>query len=188
MRKRLFIALNLAEDVKDEIEAVLKGIPLPRQFGLRPVARENWHITVLFLGDQEEDDIPKIEAAMAEAVAKRNAAAPGGKLQQITYGPAGPRPRMVQINVTRDASDGIGYLQKLLMEGLADAHVAWEQKDRGRFDGHITLARFNQTPLRSLPHLQKPLNFAFRAPTLDLMSSVLGRGGPKYTALSKIAF
>ncbi len=189
MKKRLFIALNLADDVKDGIENVLNGVPLPRQSSVHVTPRENWHITVLFLGDQEEEDIPKIELAMAEAVRKRNAPAPGGKLQQISYGPSGPRPRMIWAHVTRDASDGIGYLKKLLEEKLAEEKIEWRHEDHDRFDGHITLARFNPTPLRSLPHLQKPLNFVFRAPTLDLMVSALGRrGGAKYTALAQIAF
>ncbi len=188
MKKRLFIALNLSENVKDNIEAVLNGVPLPRQFGLRLVARENWHVTVLFLGDQEEDDIPKIKTAMAEAVQKRGAGAPQGKLQQINYGPPGPRPRMVWTHVSRDASDGIGYLKKLLEEKLTGQKIKWEHGDFEKFDGHITLARFAPTALKSLPRLQKPLNFSFTAPTLDLVASELRRGGPKYTVLAKIAF
>lgn len=188
MQKRLFIALDLDEDIKDDIESVLKGVPLPRQFGLRPVIRENWHITVLFLGDQEEEDIPKIEAAMAAAVRKRNAPAPHGKLRDLTYGPTGARPRMVWVNASRDASDGIGYLKKLIEEELAKEKIAWEEKDREKFEGHVTLARFNQTPLRSLPRLQKPLNLEFTAPTLNLVASELRHGGPKYTTIAKTAF
>ncbi|MCL4403739.1 RNA 2',3'-cyclic phosphodiesterase [Patescibacteria group bacterium] len=188
MKRRLFIALNLADDIKDDVESVLKGIPLPRQFGLRPVARENWHITVLFLGDQEEEDIPRIEAAMSAAVLKRNAPPPHGKLRDLTYGPVGARPRAIWVNASRDASDGIGYLKRLIEAELAKEEIGWEEKDRERFEGHVTLARFNQTPLRSLPHLQKPLNFEFSTPTLDLVSSELRRGGPRYSTVAKIAF
>ncbi len=195
MKKRLFIALNLSENVKDNIEAVLNGIPLPRQCGLRLVARENWHITVIFLGDQEEEVIPKIETAMRAAIAnmraaiaKRHAGAPHGKLQQISYGPSSSRPRMVWARVSRDASDGIGYLKKVLEEKLAEEKLRWESEDRTGFDGHITLARFTPTALKSLPHLQKPLNFSFTAPTLDLVSSELRRDGPRYTTIAKIAF
>ena len=95
---------------------------------------------------------------------------------------------MIWVNASRDASDGIGYLKKLIEAELEKDEVPWDNDDRERFDGHVTLARFNQTPLRSLPHLQKPLNFEFTAPTLDLVASELRRGGPKYTAIAKIAF
>lgn len=188
MQKRLFIALNLSADVKDSLAAVLNGVPLPRQAAVRVAPRENWHITVLFLGDQAEEDMPKIEAAMAEAVRKRGAGAPRGKLRDIAYGPPGARPRMIWANVSRDASDGIGYLKKVIESGLAAGGVAWRSDGREKFDGHVTLARFAPTPLRSLPPLHKPLNFSFTAPTLDLMESRLGRGGPVYAAIAKIAF
>ncbi|TCS84517.1 RNA 2',3'-cyclic phosphodiesterase [Tepidibacillus fermentans] len=66
MELRLFITINLEQQIKDQVRMVLPSLKC--RFKGRFVPSEHWHITTLFLGEVEEDQIPLIEQSMKEAV------------------------------------------------------------------------------------------------------------------------
>ena len=68
---RLFFGLPWPEDQRDELVRRTKvwgGRP-----ALRPVKAENWHVTLRFLGDTPEDQVPTLVALM-ESWSKRRGA------------------------------------------------------------------------------------------------------------------
>lgn len=56
---RLFIAIPLNDDVREEIEKVV-GILSENVEGVRWVRRQNWHVTVKFLGKTPAEKVPGI--------------------------------------------------------------------------------------------------------------------------------
>ncbi len=90
MNYRLFIAINIPDKVKNEIDAVIHGVSLEE--GGRLISPENWHLTISFLGHQPEEKINLIVEAIKETVA--NFSSPEINLEKIIYGPVS-QPRMI---------------------------------------------------------------------------------------------
>ncbi|MBU1199435.1 MAG: RNA 2',3'-cyclic phosphodiesterase [Nanoarchaeota archaeon] len=61
---RLFIATDISEDVKQEIERIKQ--PFSEIKGVKPVRKENMHITLKFLGEVKEDYVSKIKNALSK--------------------------------------------------------------------------------------------------------------------------
>ena len=57
MKHRLFVAINIPDDIKNGIEVEVDNINLENG---RWMPLENWHITVSFLDYQPEEKIPQI--------------------------------------------------------------------------------------------------------------------------------
>ena len=62
---RLFVAISLPEDVRDELARLGHGLP-----GARWVAPENLHLTLRFIGEVDADEAHDIDAALAALPAK----------------------------------------------------------------------------------------------------------------------
>ena len=60
---RLFIATDLSEEVKQEIERIKQ--PFAGIKGVKPVRKENIHVTLKFLGEVYEDKVDQIKDALA---------------------------------------------------------------------------------------------------------------------------
>jgi 2'-5' RNA ligase len=64
---RLFIAVNLPEDVRVQIYAATQGLRQAAS-GVRWILHEQFHITVKFLGEVAEDNVAALEAGLSRAV------------------------------------------------------------------------------------------------------------------------
>ncbi len=189
MRRRVFLAVNLDSATITELEklAVECGNKLEGSaVGIRFLKPKNWHITLSFLGYQNEDDILRIIRAAKEV-------ASGFPLQEIEfdgllYGPPGKDPRMIWISADKETSGRLSKIKDLLEDKLGESGVVFRREKR-KFDAHITLARFRKDLRRSsLPLIDKSLRLRLEAPNLDLMESGLKRGGAEYTVLQKFPF
>jgi len=70
-RARLFVALDLPEELRDGIAAW--GREALTDPALRPVAPESLHITLAFLGHRDEKEIEEIAAVVVESTGVRPA-------------------------------------------------------------------------------------------------------------------
>ncbi len=185
--RRLFIAINIPEDIKREIvqkRNILESI-LP---GARFVNEDNWHLTVVFLGYQEDEAILPIIEAMKTVSLKFEV--PEIVLDNISYGPPKGAPRMIWLNGIEESSKKLSPLKILLEDELIENRVRFGLEKRA-FNTHITLARFSEIPKKELPELEEKfqnLNWSFVPESLDLMESYLSRGGAKYEILQKFSF
>jgi 2'-5' RNA ligase len=76
MNKRLFLALNATEPLSETFLGTYKKLKIyadQRELNIRWVPPTNFHITVSFLGNQPEENIPLIRDALNEACAKFSA-------------------------------------------------------------------------------------------------------------------
>ena len=209
--KRLFLAINIPKDIKlkiaqkrDLLESLIPG--------LRFVGEENWHLTLVFLGQQSDEALLPIVRSMRDLVPKF--ACPEINFSDISYGPLKGTPRMIWLNAGGVAfkepgsralgrpSDGLGLngddktskilsnFKIALEDELIKNGVRFKLENR-EFNSHITLARFTQAHAKGLPEISKEfkdLNWFFEAEGLDLMESHMSDKGAKYEILQRIEF
>ena len=190
-KKRLFIAIPLsgsvARSVKRivaEIEEKFKDLP---DTSIRFVPQENWHITLSFLGNQ--DDVMLSVIADAMKVAVRDCEPPEIIFEKISYFPErGDSVKMIWLSTDRATSAVLGTIRDTLEDEFAARGVPFQSEMRA-FSGHITLAKFTgEATVASLPPIERSLQFNFPAASIDLMESELKRSSAEYTMLQSFPF
>jgi len=184
-KKRLFIAINLPKNIKNNIAAEIEKIRYEFTTDIRFLEPQSWHITLVFLGYQPEESIPDILEAMEESAT--NFSAPAIELTGINYGPLGKTPRMIWLNGSPATSKSLSPLKDSLENELLDRGVGFKQEHRG-FKTHITLARFQSATKKDLPVIERAINWNFSPETLDLMESHLARGSAQYFKLASVDY
>lgn len=129
-RARLFVALDLAEAVRDEIAAW--GEAELSDPALRPVPRDSLHITLAFLGYMPERDIKRL----GEIVVDLGVAAPPLRLGDPLAKPSPRRPRLFALPA--DSPDSV-VLRKRLEERLVAER--FYKPEKRPFWPHVTVAR-----------------------------------------------
>jgi len=178
---RLFIAVNLPERIKNRLDYYQNAWPdLPAKW-TKPM---NLHITLLFLGNIVEKDIPAVLDTV-ECVSKKY---PPAKLEfeKITYGP--PKkipPRMVWITLKK--SDILAKMKEEIEQLLIAQNIRFQIEDR-EFSPHITFARLKSFALRQMdpeevPQIEEEINLNFEVKAIDLMESRMKKFGPEYDVL-----
>lgn len=181
---RLFIAINLPEEVKNKIaEAVEKIKPIfNNEIPVRFLSPKNWHLTIVFLGYQPNETLNPILKSIQETAASFRPVPIA--FEKIIYGPPGKPARMIWLNGTKKTSQILGELKTKLEDALIENRVKFKRENR-LFNAHITLARFQfQYKEVQLPKI----DCYFEAETLDLMESRLKRTGAEYEVISQFAF
>jgi 2'-5' RNA ligase len=183
-RARLFIALDLPEDVREGLVAWQHtALADP---ALRPVRPEALHMTLVFLGYQAAKDTKAIaEAALAPAPA------PAVELSSEPIGvPRGKRPRLFALDAR---SDEAVALQKGVEERLVEA--GFYKPEKRPFWPHLTVARVkpeargSRKPamVTAQPHPLPEHMFRFFRPTrLVLFKSHLRRTGAEYEPMAEL--
>ena len=164
---RLFVALDLPEDVRDRLP--------PPGGDWRAVPRESLHVTLAFLGSRPEEDA----AVAAQAVA--GALAPVGEMataRAIVLPPRRPRVMAVELE---DPSRGCVALQAGVAGALAAAGLY--EPERRRWLPHVTIGRA-RGPAAGGGALPAVPRVEFRPPSVSLYRSHLGRGPARYAALA----
>jgi 2'-5' RNA ligase len=179
-RHRIFIAINLPEDIKRELGSYAEKWPeLPAKW----TSKDNLHITLEFLGDLTDQELADVCAIAGEA-AKRHKSF-SITLNKVLYGP--PKkipPRMVWAN--GEKTDGLADLKQDLQESLVKK-INFRPEARGS-SPHITLARIKEWEWKKIepeerPEVNEDIDLAFTVESIEVMESELKRGGPQYTIL-----
>ena len=184
MLHRIFIAINLPEKVKNELnDFQLKHPNLPARW----TKKENLHITLLFIGLATEEEIKNITKTIKEASLKHKSFPL--KLNEICYGPQNKMPpRMVW--TIGEKSEEISRLHKDLKNSLTYNLKSFKPNDR-TYSTHITLARINEWNFRKIEPEERPLtkesiSLEFKVNSIEIMESQLKKTGPEYTILESI--
>jgi 2'-5' RNA ligase len=175
---RLFVALELPAEVRKELGSwrseALADIP-----GARLLALESMHVTLCFLGWQEDDGIEAI-AAICETIA-------GEPQPELELGPplwlSPRRPRVIAVEL-RDLGDRLAAAQLRLSNAL---HAGgWYTPEDRQFRAHVTVARFGKGA-RVKPHeLPAPRAIRFQGSRVTLFRSRIGRAGASYEPLATV--
>jgi len=187
MRHRIFIAINLPEDVKRNLlDCQNKWLELP----CRWTKKENLHITLMFLGYLSDEELLEV-LKITKEVASRNPAF-SINLKKILYGPphqnkfgAGQSPKKMPLRPPKfseieteekeweqkfgrprmvwaegEKSEELGKLQKDLENSLLSS-IALAKEDLVNetkpYTLHITLARIKQWEFRQIEPEERPI-------------------------------
>ena len=178
MKRRLFIAVSFPDDILTFIEKELDTLKPRFSNSVRVVSRENWHATLLFLGDQDEQEIPRIREAMEEGL--RSFLWESISFDSISYGPSKHTPRMVWWNATESTSKNLGMARDILARELDARGVQWEHEHRP-YHGHVTLVRLDEPPHDDALFVSAPASCGTYS--VDLFASELSADGAKYSLL-----
>jgi 2'-5' RNA ligase len=131
---RLFVALEIPEpprrDVRRRVDAVRDRLPRARWVDL-----DNLHLTLLFLGETAEGDVPALAARLREAFARCPPLAL--RLEGGGTFPPGRPARVAWIGV--EAPDALETLQEEITRAAVET-LGFEPEERG-YHPHVTLAR-----------------------------------------------
>lgn len=169
MMKRLFIAIALPRQVKQQLSALLpEAMP-----GLRPVMPQQMHITLHFLGDAEPEPVVKALRAVRFRPFTLSLAGAG---RFNTHGKT-----VCWIGVS--PSEELSFLHGVTGRALA---ACGYQAEKRSYKPHISLLRAkktvaNKTIRQFLEQLEQLAIIEFRVSEFCLYSSQLTRHGPCYT-------
>ncbi len=183
-RARLFIALDLAEDLRNGL--VVWGENELRDPALRVVRPESLHITLAFLGYVPEREI----AQLGEIVGRLRSSAPKIELGDPVAKPSLGRARLFALPAV---SEGAVELQAELEKELVAARPC--RPEKRPFWPHVTVARVKSAgrgskrlmPVERPPEgLPKELLEPSRCVRVTLYRSELNPMGARYTPLARV--
>jgi 2'-5' RNA ligase len=183
---RLFVALDLDDDARRAVAAlqpcVVAAIGAGRS--VRTVDPARMHLTLAFLGEIAEGNVPPIVDALSRSIDRRPFAA---EFQGLGVFPPRGAPRILWIGVGRGGSEII-ELQREVSRRLEGLGIILEQRP---FHPHLTLARWRTSRRADRPRaLSAESGVAVALVNVDhvtLYQSRLSPAGPAYAALARAA-
>jgi len=138
----------------------------------------NIHITLVFLGYIADEEVVEVCKAVKETASRHSSFSVN--LFKICYGPTDKKPpRMIW--AIGEKSEGFTALKNDLDKALASS-------EKREFSPHITLGRIRKWEWQRIepeerPEIEQEIDLSFPVDSIELMESVLKRGGPEYTVL-----
>lgn len=175
-KHRVFMAINLPAQIKKKL------LEFQRQWADLPVRwtkEMNLHITLVFLGYIDDEEILEICRLTKEVVKKHQPFEI--KLKRICLGPPDRPPRMIWIEGEKNSF--LAQLRNDLEEKLLN------YRENRPFQVHITLARIRQEEWRQLPNkpkIEEEISLVFPVVSIDIMESYLSSKGPDYIILESV--
>jgi RNA 2',3'-cyclic 3'-phosphodiesterase len=174
---RLFVAVDVPDELKERIESQIVDVLRPALSGARWTRPEGRHLTLKFLGNVDDERVDAI-AAVVDAVAARHAPFEAA-FSEVGGFPNLRRPRVLWIGIGQGA-EPMAALASDLERSLEP--LGFEPEGRP-FRGHFTLARFPKpSAVGTLGPLAIP-DEPFEVVRVTLFRSQLHPKGARYTAL-----
>lgn len=177
---RLFVGIEVPEAQKRSIEKAIQELRKALPAG-RWVPRENWHVTLKFLGEVPDERVAEVgEIGM---VAARGSPVLTTHLTDIGSFPTRTRTRVLWVGLD-DPEDEMAHLAARLEKKLGKAGFRQESR---KLHPHLTLARF-RVPERIAEVIESsgPYDLdrsAFEVSEAVLFRSRLSRAGATYEAI-----
>ena len=181
MLKRVFIAINLPENLKKKLlEFQQKFKELPAKW----VKKENLHLTLIFLGYLKDFHLEKVKE-ITNKVSKEFSPF-SVFLKRACFGP--PKifpPRLVWVELEKN--ENLENLVKKLQNLLKENKIPFVIEER-EFLPHITLARIKKWEFQRMepeerPKINEILKESFEVKSIEIMESHLKRSGAEYEVI-----
>jgi 2'-5' RNA ligase len=189
-RWRIFIAINLPEDIKQKLGDYQKKIEelftpyRSEASGSGPInwtKQDNIHITLSFLGYIADEELIDVCKSVKETGSKHSSFSVN--LFKICYGPlrlrSGQAPRMIW---------AIGEKSEEFASLKDDLDKALDNSEKRQFSPHITLGRIRKWEWQRIepeerPSVDEEIDLSFPVDSIEVVESVLKKRGPEYTIL-----
>lgn len=132
MNKRLFVAIDPPDAIKDQLTEICCGLP-----DARWTPREQLHLTLCFIGEVSGTAYLDIKEALDEIQSPPLTL----RLQGVGFFPPRGQPRVVWAGIAKN--EQLSLLQRKITTRLFSLGLEPENR---KFAPHLTLARLNQTP------------------------------------------
>jgi len=181
---RVFVSIPIEKSVKKEVGYALDRIENDLEDGsFRFLVPDLWHLTLLFLGDQDEESVAKVALALEDFAQNMNSFEAG--LDRIDYGPSSKDKRMIWLLGDADFCR-LGQMIRDSLQDLLISRGVRFNPENNRFLAHATLARreksfANQAILRPI---DEPIKRKMEVREIELVSSTLTSAGPEYEVLA----
>ena len=182
---RLFLAVEIPEEVRRHLDRVRDALRDPADLteSVSWVKRENWHITVKFLGEVPDAKIPRLTAALSEVKFEPMELFADRMLYFPKRGPV----RVIAVGIGGDA----GRLNQLYDRIEEKCQKVGFTKENRPYSAHITFGRSRHgergNELMSLRSERLAYHFpgpSFHAGEFVLMQSELHPQGSRYTPIA----
>ena len=183
MKIRIFIALELPEEVKKEILKIQRRLVI-KDAKIRWMSKENTHLTLKFLGGVEESLMPNIYETMDRASKSLNSFQLN--LSNAGLFPNRGRPKIIWAGIGGSTSELESLAEKC---DFAMHRIGFERENR-KFKPHVTIGRIKS--LSDAEDLSQRLNdlevgpIEFKAAKINIIKSDLTSSGAVYTLLNSI--
>lgn len=186
MTKRLFLAINLPQEIKSELqELVLKLQKNNKNKPIKWVELDNFHLTLHFLGDIPEEKIADIHQNL-KPIVTNYPVLKFNLLDKISAFPDPYNPKVIFLEMEELNGGKIIKMQKEIGETLAKLGF---KIDFRPFRLHLTLGRVKFKTSLQLPNLRSSGASVgqgqFQISSIDLMESQLTPTGPIYSIINK---
>ena len=183
-RTRTFIAIELNQDIRARLVALQRSLATAAP-DVKWVEPENLHVTLLFLGEVDDRELPAVCRAVQDAVA----AQPAFPLTVRSAGcfPNVRRPRVLWVGIAQGLHEVVAIHDAV--ESPLLALGCYRHEDR-RYTPHVTLGRRrSEGPAaalgRALAQHQDWLAGETTVAAVHVMASQLTPHGPAYMVLSR---
>lgn len=190
MQKRLFIAINLPNRIKEEIQQIIDKLQINIRNKIKFLSPENWHLTITFLGYQPGEALPSLLRSLETITQNYSNTLKNTRIVfgNIVLAPQEKMSRMIWLQGAPETSGALSKIKKELEDQLEKVGINFKREYRP-YQAHLTLARFEPGELRTLPNIRFALPSLFFTPvSLDLMESHLKRTGAQYELLHSSLF
>ena len=183
MRHRVFIAINLPENLREKLADFSRKWP---QLPIRWVKVRNLHLTLAFLGYLSDEEIVKVCQTTKEVGLRHSPFLIS--LTKIDYGAKQKGvPRLIWTEGER--SQELSLLKKDLDKVLSQS-IGFAPENRD-FLPHITLGRIRKWDWRRIepderPRVSEGISLDFEVSSIEVMESQLKRGGAEYMVLESV--
>ncbi|RMG58651.1 MAG: RNA 2',3'-cyclic phosphodiesterase [Deltaproteobacteria bacterium] len=178
---RAFLGIPLPEEVREEISAQVERL-FSRLRGVKWVEKENYHITLKFLGEVEEETA----ALLLKEVSTRASTFPPFSVDLSGFGafPTLRSPRVIWVGI-KSGGDLVGKLHEVIEEVAESRGFPREAK---KFHPHVTVGRVKRPGGGGLV-LEKEDSLPFgrvRVDRFHLYRSTLTKAGPIYDIIGSV--
>lgn len=187
MRRRIFIAINLPDDIKNKI------VEMQHEFSDLPVRftkKKSLHLTIHFIGYVTDEEMLNTCRIVREIAKKHQPFVINFK--KLCYGPPNKPPRLIWIEGERSEQlFGLKVaIENSLLVGAKDPRFFTKaEKQTSSLIPHITIARIRQMEWRKLPQkpaIEKEIDISVPVNSIEVMESGLKRNGAEYAVLEKV--
>lgn len=179
---RVFLAIKIPEEISEKIyDFIIKNVS--RIEGIKPVEKENLHITLKFFGEIREEEINRISIKIKEGL--KNSKPFKVNIKGIGVFPEPDNPRVIWIGTISDEI----YTLKVKIDEVLEK-IGFE-KERN-FVSHITIGRVKKakSPEKIKKILKDSANIdfgEFTATKITFFESILTPKGPIYKPITEFA-
>jgi 2'-5' RNA ligase len=168
---RIFIAINLPENIKDEL--IGYKVDLPAKW----TKRNNLHITMSFLGNVSDEELFEVCQSVKEIAFRHDSFNIG--FTNIVYNPSNNSPKMIW---------AVGEKTKEFISLKKDIDDVLGNSENKGFNPHVTLARIRKWDWQRIepeerPEIEQNIDLSFSVKSIEVMESFLKKGGPEYVMI-----